>query len=54
MAQGFVVTAALLWAVSGLITKGLLEAGIGPLEIAFWRSFLGEAPFCFTLPCGTS
>ena len=47
MAQGFVVTAALLWAVSGLITKGLLEAGIGPLEITFWRSPLGGSAFLF-------
>ena len=47
MAQGFVVTAALLWAVSGLITKGLLEAGIGPLEITFWRSLLGGSAFLF-------
>jgi len=45
VAQGFVFSAAALWAVSGLVIKGLLDAGLGALEIAFWRALLGGGMF---------
>lgn len=40
-----VLVAALLWALIGIIAKGILSAGVGPIEIAFWRAALGGALF---------
>lgn len=40
-----VLLAALLWALIGIVAKGILEAGVGPIEIAFWRAALGGALF---------
>ena len=45
MAQGFVFSAAVLWALSGLVVKVLLGSGLGALEIAFWRALLGGSVF---------
>lgn len=42
-----VATAAVLWALIGLFTPALLDEGVAPLEIAFWRSALGGALFLF-------
>lgn len=44
---GLVVTAALLWAAIGLFATPLLERGLSPADIAFWRAALGGA--CFAL-----
>ena len=45
--RGFalVAAAALLWALLGLFSRGLLERGLAPLEIAFWRASLAGAAF---------
>jgi drug/metabolite transporter (DMT)-like permease len=40
-----VALAALLWALLGVFSKNLLAAGIGAIEIAFWRAALGGALF---------
>ena len=38
--------AALLWGLIGILAKGALDAGVAPLEIAFWRAFIGGLLFC--------
>jgi DME family drug/metabolite transporter len=43
----FVAGAALLWASLGPVARFALEAGVTPLEIAFWRASVGGA--CFAL-----
>lgn len=40
-----VLTAALLWSLIGLFSQGLLDAGINPIEIAFWRAVLAGTLF---------
>lgn len=40
-----IFVAATLWGFIGLFSKGILEAGVGPLELAFWRSALAGALF---------
>lgn len=40
-----VALAAVLWALLGLFSKRLLEAGISATEIAFWRAALGGVVF---------
>jgi DME family drug/metabolite transporter len=40
-----VFTAALLWSLIGLFSQGLLDAGMGAIEIAFWRATLAGALF---------
>ena len=42
----FILIAAVLWGLSGVVTKGALEAGVGVLELAFWRTALGGVLFC--------
>lgn len=41
----FVFAAAVLWGLIGVTSKGVLEAGIHPLEIAFWRAVLAGGLF---------
>lgn len=41
----YVFAAAVLWGLIGVIAKGVLAAGLHPLEIAFWRALLGGAAF---------
>ena len=45
--RGFalVAAAALLWALLGPFSRALLERGLAPLEIAFWRASLAGAVF---------
>lgn len=40
-----VATAAVLWAMIGLFTPGLLELGLSAVEVGFWRAFLAGAAF---------
>jgi len=40
-----VFLAAALWGLIGLFSRGILEAGVGPLEIAFWRAALAGGMF---------
>lgn len=35
----------MLWGVLGVFSKGLLDVGVSPLEIAFWRALLGGGAF---------
>ncbi len=42
---GLVFLAALLWGLIGLFSKGVLGAGVGPLELAFWRAALAGGMF---------
>lgn len=37
--------AAVLWGLIGLFSRGILEAGVGPLELAFWRASLAGGMF---------
>lgn len=37
--------AASLWGLIGLFSRGILEAGVGPLELAFWRAALAGGMF---------
>jgi drug/metabolite transporter (DMT)-like permease len=46
MAYELIFLAAALWGLIGLLTKGMLAAGIEPLEIAFWRAALSGLLFC--------
>ncbi len=41
----FILLAALLWALIGVFTAGILATGVGAMEIAFWRALLGGALF---------
>lgn len=40
-----VFAAACLWGLIGLFTRGLLDAGLSALEIAFWRALLAGGAF---------
>ena len=40
-----VACAAVLWALIGLISRAVLDRGVTPLEIAFWRAALAGAAF---------
>jgi drug/metabolite transporter (DMT)-like permease len=42
---GLVFLAAMLWATIGVFSRTVLDAGVGALEIAFWRSLLGGGMF---------
>ncbi len=46
-ARGYllVFTAAVLWGLIGLFSRTILDAGVGPLEIAFWRAVLAGGAF---------
>jgi drug/metabolite transporter (DMT)-like permease len=41
----FVFAAAVLWGLIGIFSKGVLDAGVGALEIAFWRAALAGLAF---------
>ena len=41
----YVVLAAALWATLGVASRGVLAAGVTPLELAFWRAMLGGLLF---------
>ena len=40
-----ILVAAILWALIGITAQGILDAGVGPIEIAFWRATLGGGLF---------
>lgn len=40
-----VFAAALLWSLIGPFSRAVLDAGVGPLEIAFWRAVMAGAAF---------
>lgn len=40
-----ILAAASLWALIGVLSKGILAAGVSPLEIAFWRAALAGGAF---------
>lgn len=40
-----VFTAAVLWSLIGILSRGLLDAGLQPLEIAFWRAVIAGTLF---------
>ncbi|MFO8151602.1 MAG: DMT family transporter [Trueperaceae bacterium] len=40
-----VFAAALLWSLIGPFSRTVLDAGVGPLEIAFWRAVIAGAAF---------
>jgi DME family drug/metabolite transporter len=42
---GLVFLAAVLWGLIGLFSKGILAAGVAPLELAFWRAALAGTLF---------
>ncbi len=42
---GLVFTAAVLWGLIGLFSRTILDAGVGALEIAFWRAVLAGGAF---------
>lgn len=44
-AYALILAGAVLWGLSGIFTKGLLDAGLGAFEIAFWRMLLGGGLF---------
>ena len=41
----FIFLAAVLWGLIGIFSKGILGAGVGPLELAFWRALLAGGVF---------
>jgi drug/metabolite transporter, DME family len=41
----WVFAAALLWSLIGPFSRTVLDAGVGPLEIAFWRALIAGAAF---------
>ncbi len=41
-----VSSAIMLWSMGGIFTKNILEAGVGSLEIAFWRLLFSGVLFC--------
>ena len=45
LGYALILLAALLWGFIGVIAQGILDAGVGPIEIAFWRATLGGALF---------
>ncbi|WP_279388684.1 DMT family transporter [Pseudodesulfovibrio tunisiensis] len=38
---GFVILASFCWSLMTLLSRNLFAAGLAPLEISFWRAFLG-------------
>ncbi len=42
---GLVFTAAVLWGLIGFFSRTILDAGVGALEIAFWRAVLAGGAF---------
>ncbi len=40
-----VFLAAVLWGLIGIFSRGILDAGVGPLELAFWRATLAGGMF---------
>jgi drug/metabolite transporter, DME family len=40
-----VLTAAVLWGLLGVFSRAVLDAGVAPLEIAFWRAVIAGAAF---------
>jgi len=42
---GLILTAALLWGLIGIFSKGILATGVGALEIAFWRALIAGLAF---------
>ncbi|MDZ7707144.1 MAG: DMT family transporter [Trueperaceae bacterium] len=40
-----VLAAAILWGLLGVFTAGLLDLGVGAVEIAFWRALFGGSAF---------
>jgi drug/metabolite transporter (DMT)-like permease len=40
-----IASAAVLWGLLGVLSKGVLEAGVSPLEVAFWRAVLAGGLF---------
>ncbi len=40
-----VFLAAVLWGLIGVFSRGILDAGVGPLELAFWRATLAGGMF---------
>lgn len=42
---GLILTAAVLWGLLGILGKGAQGAGVGALEVAFWRAALGGSLF---------
>jgi drug/metabolite transporter, DME family len=40
-----VLTAAVLWSLVGVFSRTVLDAGLGALEIAFWRALIAGAAF---------
>jgi drug/metabolite transporter (DMT)-like permease len=45
-----IAAAATLWAFIGLFTPALLDLGVGPIEVAFWRALLAGG--CFVVHAG--
>lgn len=45
LAPLLILTAAVLWGLLGIFGKQAQAAGVGPLEVAFWRAVLGGALF---------
>ncbi len=45
LGYALILIATVLWALIGVFTRGVLEAGVGPMEIAFWRATIGGAIF---------
>lgn len=41
----WILGAALFWSLIGVISKVCLDAGVSPMETAFWRAFFGAVPF---------
>lgn len=41
----YIVIAASLWGTLGVASRGVLAAGVSPLELSFWRAALGGALF---------
>ncbi len=39
----FIFTAALCWGFLGILSKIAMEAGLSPMDVAFWRAFIGGA-----------
>jgi len=40
-----ILTAAVLWGLLGVFSRAVLDAGVAPLEIAFWRAVIAGAAF---------
>ncbi|MBI4870238.1 MAG: EamA family transporter [Candidatus Riflebacteria bacterium] len=45
LSSAFILIAAVLWALLGIFGKAAQQAGLAPLEVAFWRALLGGALF---------